>query len=205
MFVDAVFPEQIAYGASGGPGFSTDIVTSIGGMESRNRNWEISRARWEVGLTHRTTVETEAFVAFFYSVAKGMANSFRFRDPLDHTFTDQPIGTGDGTTTTFQLVKVYTLGSQSYTRVITKPVAGTVTVTVGGVPAVGFTVSTATGVITMTPAPAAGVVIAASGDFHVPCRLSIDDLSGLRYVSIDAYSWESVQLLEVRIDANGEG
>jgi hypothetical protein len=39
----------------------------------------------------------------------------------------------------------------------------------------------------------------------VPVRLSIDDLSGLTYVSVDAYSWESVQLLEVRIDAQGEG
>lgn len=205
MWVDARFPEQISYGASGGPGFSTDIVTSIGGGESRNQNWALARGRWEVGLTNRTTAETEAFVAFFYSVAKGMANSFRFRDPLDHTFTAQPLGTGDGTTTTFQLVKIYTLGSQSYTRVLHKPVAGTVTVTLDGTPAVGFTVSTMTGVVTITPAPDVGVAVVASGEFDVPVRLSIDDLSGLRYVSIDAFSFESVQLLEVRVDENGEG
>jgi uncharacterized protein (TIGR02217 family) len=205
MFIDARFPEQIAYGASGGPGFSTDIVTSIGGTEVRNQNWSLARGRWEVGLQHRTTAETEAFIAFFYSVAKGMANAFRFHDPLDDTVTAQVLGTGDGTTTAFQLVKVYTLGSQSYTRVLTKPVAGTVTVTLDGVPTVGFTVSTMTGMVTITPAPAVGVVVAASATFDVPVRLSIDDLSGLRYVSIDAFSWESVMLLEVRIDANGEG
>lgn len=205
MWVDARFPEQIAYGASGGPGFSTDIVTSLGGMEQRNANWSLARGRWEVGLQHRTTADTEAFIAFFYSVARGMANSFRFHDPLDHTVTAQPLGIGDGATTTFPLVKTYTLGSQSYTRRLHKPVAGTVTVTLNGVPAVGFTVSTMTGLVTITPAPEAGVVVAASGDFDVPCRLSIDDLSGLRYVSIDAYSWESVQLLEVKLDANGEG
>lgn len=204
-FIEARFPETIAYGASGGPGFSTDIVTAIGGVEMRNRNWELARARWEVGLQNRTTAETEAFVAFFYSVAAGQANSFRFHDVLDDTFTDQLIGTGDGTQTLFQLLKVYQSGGQTYTRLLQKPVAGTVTVTLDGVPAVGFTVNTVTGSVTITPAPANGVAVRASGQFDVPVRLSIDSLEGLQYVSIDAYSWSSIQLLEVRLDANGEG
>jgi uncharacterized protein (TIGR02217 family) len=204
-WIDALFPEAIAYGASGGPGFSTDIVSSVGGMEQRNRNWALARGRWEVGLRHRTSAETEAFIAFFYSVAVGQLNSFRFRDPLDQTLTDAPLGTGDGTTRTFQLTKTYQAGGYSYTRVVSKPVAGTVTVTVDGVPAVGYTVSTLTGLVTFDDAPADGAVLLASGTFDVPVRLSIDDLSGLTYVSVDAYSWESVMLLEVRIDANGEG
>jgi uncharacterized protein (TIGR02217 family) len=138
-------------------------------------------------------------------VAQGQLNSFRFTDPLDWTFTQEALGVGDGVVTTFQLRKVYSLGARSYVRVITKPVAGTVTVTVGGVPAGGFTVSTMTGVVTLATPPASGVPVAASGEFDVPVRLSIDDLSGLSYVSIDAYSWESIMLVEVRIDANGEG
>jgi uncharacterized protein (TIGR02217 family) len=204
-WVDVRFPEQIAYGASGGPGFSTDIVQSVGGMEQRNANWSLARGRWEVGLRHRTTEETQAFIAFFYAVAQGQLNAFRFKDVLDSTFTNEVIGQGDGTTTAFSLVKTYTVATQSYQRVLTKPVAGTVTVTANNVPVVGFTVNTMTGVVTITPAPAAGVLIRASGEFDVPVRLSIDDLSGLTYVSVDAYSWESVQLLEVRIDAQGEG
>lgn len=204
-FIDVRFPEAIAYSATGGPGFSTDIVTSVGGMEQRNANWQLARGRWEVGLQHRTTQETEAFVAFFYAVAQGQYNSFRFKDPLDSTFTDEVIGGGDGTTTTFSLRKVYAMGSREYIRLLQKPVPGTVTVTVGGVPAVGFTVNTSTGRVTLSSAPASAAVIQASGAFDVPVRLSIDSLEGLRYVSIDAYSWESIQLLEVRLNDAGEG
>ena len=205
MFVEVQFPEQLAYGMTGGPGFSTDIVTAIGGEETRNANWARSRARWEAGVQHRSQADTEALVAFFYSVAVGQANAFRFKDPLDFTFTDQAIGTGNGTTTTFALVKTYSMGGQTYTRLLQKPVAGTVAITLAGVPAVGFTVNTATGVVTITPAPAPGVAVLASGEFDVPVRLAVDSLEGLQYVSVDAWSWQGIALLEVRLNAGGEG
>lgn len=204
-FLDVVFPEELAYGMTGGPGFSTDIVQAIGGTEMRNANWAKSRARWEAGIQHRTQAQTEALVNFFYAVSVGQLNSFRFRDPLDDTFVDQLVGTGDGTTTMFQLVKHYTAGGHTYTRLLQKPVAGTVTVTLDGVPAVGFTVNTATGIVTITPAPESGVAVRASGNFHVPVRLAVDSLEGLQYVSVDAWSWQGIALLEVRLDANGDG
>ena len=49
---------------------------------------------------------------------------------------DQALGTGDGATTAFQLVKRYESGAQAWVRRIVKPVAGTVRVARGGVEAV---------------------------------------------------------------------
>src|SRR5690606_40500440 len=50
----------------------------------------------------------------------------------DLSATDQAIGTGDGGTTGFQLVKTYGGAFAPWTRDIVKPVAGTVVVAVDG-------------------------------------------------------------------------
>lgn len=113
--------------------------------------------------------------------------------------TDQPIGTGNGAATLFQLTKRYTSGAQSWTRAITKPVAGTVTVALNGTPqASGWSVSTATGLITFTTAPAAGVAITAGfPEFDVSVRFDTDALD----VTLDLErlgSITSIPLLEIR-------
>ena len=70
-------------------------------------------------------------------MGEGRLHGFRFKDWGDHKSclpsqtpgpTDQPIGTGNGSTTEFQLAKRYTSGAQSWTRAIAKPVAGTMTI-----------------------------------------------------------------------------
>jgi uncharacterized protein (TIGR02217 family) len=72
-------------------------------------------------------------VVAFFEARNGRLHGFRFKDWADHKSclpsaapspTDQTIGTGDDTTTAFQLVKRYSSGAQSWTRTITKPVAG---------------------------------------------------------------------------------
>ena len=46
-FHEVQFPPKIAYGASGGPMFNTSIVTTFGGFEQRNVNWQKARGRWD--------------------------------------------------------------------------------------------------------------------------------------------------------------
>jgi uncharacterized protein (TIGR02217 family) len=109
------------------------------------------------------------------------------------------IGTGDGATTTFQLVKRYASGSQTWVRTIAKPVAGTVTVALNGTSqASGWSVSTATGLITFTTAPAVGVAITAGYEFDVPVRFDTDVLD----VTLDLErlgSITSIPLVELRL------
>jgi uncharacterized protein (TIGR02217 family) len=112
--------------------------------------------------------------------------------------TDQSIGTGDGTTTAFQLVKRYASGAQSWTRAIAKPVAGSVRIALSGVeqPS-GWSVDTTTGVVTFSAAPGSDVAITAGFEFDVPVRFDTDVLD----VTLDLErlgSITSIPLLELR-------
>jgi uncharacterized protein (TIGR02217 family) len=112
--------------------------------------------------------------------------------------TDQPIGTGNGAVITFALLKRYSSGAQSWTRAIAKPVAGTVRVALNGVEQMtGWSVNTATGSVTFTTAPGAGVAITAGFEFDVPVRFDTDMLD----VTLDLErlgSITSIPLLEIR-------
>jgi uncharacterized protein (TIGR02217 family) len=111
---------------------------------------------------------------------------------------DQPIGTGDGTTSTFQLVKRYTSGAQSWARAITKPVADSVRVALDSVEqSSGWSIDTTTGVITFAAPPAMGVLVTAGFEFDVPVRFDSDTLD----VTLDIErlgSITSIPLVELR-------
>jgi len=70
------FPERISVQASGGPGYSTDIVTVRAGFESRNINWSQSRARFDLSHAPRTEAQKDELLAFF-RMARGAAYGFR--------------------------------------------------------------------------------------------------------------------------------
>jgi uncharacterized protein (TIGR02217 family) len=83
-------------------------------------------------------------------------------------------------------------------RTIAKPVTGTVTIALNGTPqAYGWSVSTTTGLITFTTAPAAGAAITAGFEFDVPVRFDTDALD----VTLDLErlgSITAIPLLEIR-------
>ena len=109
------FPLDVALGARGGPERLTDIVTLASGREERNSRWAHSRRRYNAGYGVKSRADMQAVLAFFEE-RRGRFHSFLWRDGLDFssnggsdapTPADQAIGTGDGSTTTFQLVKRY--------------------------------------------------------------------------------------------------
>ena len=205
-FHEVRFPDNISRGARGGPERRTQIVELASGAEERNASWANSRRRYDVAYGIRRADDLAAVVAFF-EARNGRLYGFRFKDWADFKSClpsaapsplDQPIGTGNGTATQFQLAKRYTSGAQSWTRAITKPVAGTVTIALSGSPqASGWSVSTATGLVTFTTAPAAGVAITAGFEFDVPVRFDTDALD----VTLDLErlgSITSIPLVEIR-------
>jgi len=205
-FHEVRFPDDISRGARGGPERRTQIVELASGDEERNASWANSRRRYDVAYGIRRADDLAAVVAFF-EARNGRLHGFRFKDWGDHKSclpsqaprpTDQVIGTGDGTVTQFQLVKRYSSGAQSWTRSITKPVAGSVSIALNGVPqASGWTVATTTGVITFSAAPCGGVAITAGFEFDVPVRFDTDVLD----VTLDLErlgSITSIPLLEIR-------
>jgi uncharacterized protein (TIGR02217 family) len=124
------FPDNVSRGARGGPERRTQIVELASGDEERNASWANSRRRYDVAYGIRRADDLAAVVAFF-EARNGRLYGFRFKDWGDYKSclpsqtpapTDQMIGTGDGATTTFQLVKRYASGAQSWTRAIAKPI-----------------------------------------------------------------------------------
>lgn len=197
-FIEVQFPADISYGSSGGPEYATDIVASQSGYEQRNVNWEQARARYNVAHGVKTKSQLDALIAFFRA-RKGRAHGFRFKDWTDYQASAVTIGTGDGTTTQFQLLKTYVSGSVTETRIIKKPVSGTVQIYKNAVlQSSGVSVDMATGIVTFTGAPAEEQAITASFQFDVPVRFDTDRLSA----SLDAYgihSWLDISLVEVRV------
>jgi uncharacterized protein (TIGR02217 family) len=205
-FDEVQFPLRVGFGSQGGPGFSTEIVTVDGGYERRNQNWNQARRRFDAATGLRGGIDSAALLNFFHARA-GKARGFRVKDWSDFTssadgtsppvFSDQAIGTGDGTATTFQLRKNYSSGSATHARTIRKPVSGSASIGVNGTAALsGWSVDATTGLVTFASAPASGAALSAGFIFDVPARFDTDSLS---LTAEDfQYSSVSVPIIEVR-------
>ena len=196
-FHEVQFPPDISYGASGGPGYSTSVVTTVSGHERRNANWAAARGRWNVAHGLKKREQVAELIAFFRA-RRGRAYGFRFKDWTDYQAFAQSLGVGDGTTTSFQLVKHYASGGIVETRLVTKPVPGTVKIYRDGVEAVsGWIVNAATGLVTFTTAPAFGVQVTADLELDVPVRFDSDQMD-LTIETWQLGSWGQIPVLEIR-------
>jgi uncharacterized protein (TIGR02217 family) len=209
-FHEVRFPTEISRGAEGGPERRTDIVVLGSGYEERNSRWADSRRSYNAGYGVKSVDDLYAVIAFFEE-RRGRLYGFRWRDHADWkscapggtaSATDQVIGTGDGTTASFQLKKTYGGAHAPWTREIKKPVAGTVVVAVAGVAKApsSFVVDPATGMVTILAGhiPAAGQAVTAGFEFDVPARFDSDkleiSLQGFRHGAIP-----NIPVVEVRL------
>lgn len=176
-FMDVRFPVDVSSGSSGGPMFSTSVIETQSGDTARNARWTMPMHRFDASMAIRRQPQWERVRALFMN-ARGRWRSFRYKDWADFKLVDQLIGTGDGTQTTFQLVKTYAFESHVFTRLITKPVAHTITVKANGTPVSGaaWTINDGTGLLSFFTPPAAAVQIAVSGEFDVQVRFDVDSL-----------------------------
>ena len=183
-FHEIRLPLSVSLGATGGPERQTEIVRLASGAESRNARWGASRRRWEIGGAPMRLEAAHELIAFF-EARGGRLNGFRFRDPVDFrscapsgdvSAADQLIGTADGETAAFQLVKRYDSGGESYLRTIRKPVAESVVVACDGEAVDDLAVDFATGIVTLAEAPADGAIVTAGFEFDTPVRFDADRL-----------------------------
>lgn len=222
-FLTQRFPDNISYGSKGGPKFNTTITAVNSGFEFANINWDNAKHEYDVALGVRTQSELSDLVRFFH-VARGKGHRFRYKDWMDYKSCDveavvddqdQALGTGDGTTNSFQLKKKYTLGGVTVNeRTITRPVGtdnldSTILIAiddvlktedtyVAGVPQADndYSINYNTGVVTFNTAPILDAVLTWGGEFDVPCRFDTDQLD----ISLDFYEHgsTSVPVVEVR-------
>jgi uncharacterized protein (TIGR02217 family) len=197
-FHEVRFPDNIAYGATGGPEFATTVVVTGAGHEQRNVDWAEARGRWDVASGLKNQAQLDELIAFFRA-RRGRAYGFRFKDWTDFKAAGQLLGTGDDAEIQFQLVKHYPSGGVIEVRTITKPVTGTVRVYLGGVEQLsGWSVDVTTGIVTFTAAPAAGVQVTADFELDVPVRFDTDHMA----VTIETFKlhrWQQIPIVELRI------
>jgi len=210
-FHEVRFPTGVAMGSSGGPQRRTEIVTLGSGFEQRNARWQNSRRHYEAGYGVKNLDDLYAIIAFFEE-RRGALYGFRFKDHLDWkscaplkvpTAQDQSIGTGDGVTTKFNLVKTYGDGVSAYIRPINKPVAGSLMLEVDGAAAtvsIDYSIDYASGEVDFLPGhvPSIGTNITAGYQFDVPVRFASDELS-INLAAFEAGDIPSIPLIEVKL------
>ena len=209
-FHEVLFPLDIALKSAGGPERRTEIVALGSGREERSARWAHSRRRYDAGYGIKTLDALGAAVAFFEE-RRGRLYGFRWRDRLDHSSAapgvavspaDQVIGTGDGATAVFQLVKTYGGVYAPYQRPIAKPVPSSVRIAVAEsevAEGTAFTCDTETGVVTFLAGhiPADGAAVTAGFLFDVPVRFDTDYLE----VDLSAFAEGAIPkipLLEIK-------
>lgn len=208
-FRDILFPTNISYGAVGGCGWSTRVVTTDSGREYRQQMWARTRGRWTVGHNLRSATEWDQLITFHRS-ALGKTYGFRFKDWTDCTDNARGI-LALNSAGNVQLAKYYrvtdiiTSTNIDSTRLISKPrPAGTYTD--GTIAAVQFflsgspvslTLDYATGKVTGT----GGVVsnYTWTGSFDIPCRFDTDEPE-FSFDIPTAVGWRGITVMEVRVD-----
>ena len=203
-FDDVLYPLALGRDAGVSPEFSTSVTVTASGHERRSSLWSDARLRFDVGPGIRSDADLGTLIEFFRA-RRGAARGFRLADPYDFssnamtavpTMLDQAIGTGDGVTASFRLVKNYGDAADPQVRPITRPREGTVVVSVAGALERGWTLGPG-GAIAFDAAPAAGAEIRAGFLFDVPVRFEQDrlDVTGAAFAAGEA---PSVPLIEVR-------
>src|SRR5579872_3365397 len=147
---------------------------AISGKTVRIANWTYPKYHYEVPfnfLRSAAVYQEWQTLEGFYNSVNGPAGLWAYDDPNDDAAVDQGFGEGDGTTTSFQLVRAF--GGQAAPVFL---INGTPTITVGGTPTSAFGVS-AYGVVTFDAAPPANAALAWSGNFYMPCQFDDDTLA----------------------------
>jgi len=194
-FIDAYLPDTVpGWPCVSSPRFSTGLVVVDSGDEQADRRWQHPLYSFTLPDAVRDQNIYEA-VRDHWLVMGGPFRTWPFKDPLDFasvplaesnvtptiSATDQILGTGDGFIIDFQLIKTYTVGANTYDRIIYLPRAGTTIVTVNGVdpttfsPSMTWSVSRPGGLISFAYPPIASHVVRAGFLFDNEVRFESDD------------------------------
>lgn len=193
-FHNVIFPEDISYGSSGGPGFNTSIIELASGAEQRNVNWKQQRAEYDVSHGIKTREQMEHLLEFF-TARRGKAFGFRFKDWMDFEVPRQRAPLIDDRN--FQIYKRYEAETAyAFERPITKIVPGTAKVWVNNV-----LLANPDSFIDMNTGLLTGIqqslVVEVECEFHVPVRFDTDTMK-ISHDDWEQMSWPSIPLVEIK-------
>ncbi|HZT87386.1 MAG TPA: DUF2460 domain-containing protein [Stellaceae bacterium] len=166
----AVFPSLIGQGWSvkKTPNFATRVQRAVSGRELRVLDMPCPLWTFTLTFNYLPAADLDTLMGFFLS-RQGAFDTFLFDDPTDNRASAQPIGTGDGAASVFQLGR--TLGG--FYEPVTAP-NQVAAVYFNGIAQSGYSVDAATGLVTVAAAPPAGVSVTADFTYYFRCRFSDD-------------------------------
>ena len=191
------------------PTFSTGVQQATSGREVRAAYW--SAPLWKLSLTYEFLrddgqhvdangySQLQQLIGFFLA-RQGSFDSFLIdvaqltRKPLDSTVNGQPIGIGDGSTTSFQLVR----NVGGYLEQVQSPAGQSATVYVAGVKKTqGTDYTIANGIVSFAVAPAASAAITADFQWLWRVRFAADviDFDNFMYL---LWECKKLDLIQVR-------
>jgi len=205
QFLEDRMSVHIGYGSS----FSESYAVTNAEDSSRDDYGHLvdprPKASCELIFQNREFKFTLLQVVDLFHRSGGMFGGFRVKDYLNFStnkYVETPTALDQKLRATsipgvYQITRWYGDQVESSTRrLIKKPVPGTVKVAKNGVPMpTGWTVDTATGLITFVPLPAPGDVLTAGCYFDMPMRF-LTNLDGLDITDKDMIS-TSVSLIEL--------
>jgi uncharacterized protein (TIGR02217 family) len=196
LFHDIRFPENVSWGARGGPAFKTQIFESLQGYEKRNIEWAQPQMRFNVAYGIRTDIDMEIVLRFF-TARQGMAHGFRYKNWSNYKVAPgATIAVADGVSTRLNIYKVYGPATNLMYKRLFKIVVGTVTgVKVNAVPVVegvDFTIDYNSGEMIFTTVHASGFAVTVDTlEFDEPVRFDMDNIQSI------SDAWNSNSLSQV--------
>jgi len=202
---DVILPLEMSFGSGFGPQTNTQNLITTSGYRKTNRRWNQKLRRFDIGYNVKTP-EDLYLVKEIFEAVEGPFGSFLVRDWSDWNTTKGNMGgddeagdpttkddmpmrntvtnllVGDGSTTTFQLLKEYKPSGSTaqHLRDIIKPESGGIKVALDGVLQTDpgdYSYNTSTGIVTFTSAPGGSVVPTWGGNFYVPVAFIADEFS----------------------------
>ena len=198
-----VLPGQ-AWSVHKRPTFATRVAPHVSGREVRRANYAAALYEFEVsfdglassslagGLSGLGASSLQTLMGF-YLACQGQLGTFLYADPSDGAVAAQPIGVGDGATTSFTMVR--SLGAAS------EPVGwvtGVGTVTLGGVAqAASATTLAQPNILVFATAPPAGAAIVADFTYAFVCRF-LDDSQDFEAIASGLWQLGGLKFRSVR-------
>jgi uncharacterized protein (TIGR02217 family) len=195
MFYEFQLDPRLSFGYKGGPMWNTQKVITIGGQRFVNKNWSAPLHRFDFSHSIKTMADF-AIVRNLFMVVSGAFDGFRFKDWHDFKVVRSESALTLVSGSDYQLGKNYVAGSRTFTRTITKPVTGSVTIyDAGGSPLVA-SIDTTTGIATVSGTPDSW-----AGAFDVPVAFEKDEFDPEIIDHGEDYliEWGGVVVEEIRL------
>lgn len=182
----------LGWSVSKEPQFKTRIQKGVSGRESRltfqpaptwmfTLTFEFLRDQWDVRQANQfgpagwgTTLNELRTLMGFFLQQQGSLTPFLFDDPSDDSVVNQGIGSGDGTTTAFQLLRTMNGFNEP---IIAPNVVSAIYVNSALQSPSTYSVNYATGVVTFNTPPADEASLSATFTYYFLVRFSDDNLS----------------------------